>query len=75
MIYNRYQKNPPQGSLFGTFLVVLFSGRFLLEFTKTTMADFMEGAALDMGQLLSIPLVLFGIWLLWKKVNWKKPAS
>jgi prolipoprotein diacylglyceryltransferase len=35
----------------------------------------MEGAALDMGQLLSIPLVLFGIWLLWKKVNWKKPAS
>jgi prolipoprotein diacylglyceryl transferase len=74
MIYNRYQKNPPKGSLFGTFLVVLFSGRFLLEFTKTTMADFMEGAALDMGQLLSIPLVLFGIWLLWSKVNWKKPA-
>ena len=72
IIYKQYDKNPPQGSLFGTFLILLFTGRFFLEFTKTTMADFLEGAALDMGQLLSIPLVLFGVWLLWKKVNWKK---
>lgn len=71
-IYNKYEKNPPQGALFGSFLVILFTGRFLIEFTKETQADFLMGATFDMGQLLSIPFVLFGAWLLWKKVKWKK---
>jgi phosphatidylglycerol:prolipoprotein diacylglycerol transferase len=74
-IYFKYDKNPPEGSLFGTFLVMLFTGRFLIEFTKETQANFLAGAALDMGQLLSIPFVLIGIWLLLKKVNWKKAGA
>lgn len=74
-IYRKYEKNPPEGSLFGTFLVMIFTGRFLLEFTKETQADFLLGAALDMGQLLSIPFVLLGVWLLWKKVNWAKAGA
>src|SRR6056297_2815874 len=74
-IYNKYDKNPPEGSLFGAFLVILFSGRFLIEFTKETLADFLEGATFDMGQLLSIPFVLIGAWILWKKVNWKKAGA
>ena len=69
-IYRKYQNNPPEGSLFGTFLVMLFTGRFLIEFTKVTLADFRADDLLDMGQLLSIPLVLYGAWLLWKKVKW-----
>ena len=71
-IYKKYDQKPPEGSLFATFLIVLFGGRFFLEFTKQTLADFLEGALLDMGQLLSIPLVLIGIWILWKNVKWKK---
>lgn len=71
-IYFKYDKKPPEGSLFGTFLILLFSGRFFIEFTKETLANFMAGSALDMGQLLSIPFVLIGVWLLWKKVKWKK---
>jgi prolipoprotein diacylglyceryltransferase len=74
-IYNKYEKNPPEGSLFGAFLVILFSGRFLIEFTKETLADFLEGATFDMGQLLSVPFVLIGAWILWKKVNWKKAGA
>ena len=70
IIYYRYDKKPPEGSLFGTFLVILFSGRFLIEFTKETLADFLVGATLDMGQLLSIPFVLIGAWILSKKVKW-----
>ncbi|MEX0945371.1 MAG: prolipoprotein diacylglyceryl transferase [Balneolaceae bacterium] len=69
-IYNNYKKNPPEGSLFGTFLIILFTGRFFIEFTKVTLADFRADAFLDMGQLLSIPFVLIGIWLLWKRVKW-----
>lgn len=71
-IYKKYDGDPPEGSLFATFLVLLFGGRFFLEFAKQTLAAFLEGAALDMGQLLSIPLVLIGIWILWKKVDWKR---
>jgi prolipoprotein diacylglyceryltransferase len=62
----------PEGSLFGTFLVLLFTGRFLIEFTKLHHADFEAAWALNMGQLLSIPLVIFGAWLLIKRVDWKK---
>ncbi len=74
-IYFKYNKKPPEGSLFGAFLVMLFSGRFLIEFTKETLADFLEGSLFDMGQLLSVPFVLIGAWLLWKKVNWKKEGA
>ncbi|MGF1670001.1 MAG: prolipoprotein diacylglyceryl transferase [Balneolaceae bacterium] len=71
IIYYKYDKKPPEGSIFGSFLVVLFTGRFLLEFTKIPQAEFAATWALNMGQLLSIPLVIFGIWLLVKKVKWR----
>lgn len=71
-IYYKYDKEPPEGSLFGSFLVLLFSGRFLIEFTKLHHSDFEEALILNMGQWLSIPLVLIGVWLLVSKVNWKK---
>lgn len=71
-MYYKYDKKPPEGALFGSFLVMLFTGRFLIEFTKETLADFMMGSSLDMGQLLSVPFVLAGIWILWKKVKWKR---
>ncbi|MDX1592183.1 MAG: prolipoprotein diacylglyceryl transferase, partial [Balneolaceae bacterium] len=75
-IYKKYDRKPPEGALFGTFLVLLFTGRFLIEFTKETQADFLANATVDMGQLLSIPFVLIGAWLLWKKVDWDaKPSS
>ncbi|MEX2573305.1 MAG: prolipoprotein diacylglyceryl transferase [Balneolaceae bacterium] len=73
-IYFRYDKAPPKGSLFGSFLVLLFSGRFLIEFTKLYHSDFEADLVLNMGQWLSLPLIVFGIWLLVRKVDWKKPA-
>jgi phosphatidylglycerol---prolipoprotein diacylglyceryl transferase len=71
VIYYKYNKKPPEGSLFGSFLVLLFSGRFLIEFTKLHHADFEAAWTFNMGQWLSLPLVAFGAWLLIKKVKWK----
>jgi len=71
-MYKKYKNNPPEGSLFATFLVMLFTGRFLIEFTKLAHSDVEASWALNMGQWLSIPLVLFGLWLMIKKVKWKK---
>lgn len=74
-LYKKYKSAPPRGSIFGLFLIMLFSGRFLLEFTKINQAAFTADWSLNMGQWLSVPLVAFGAWLLWKKVNWSKSAE
>jgi len=52
------------GLIFGTFMVVLWSLRFLYEFLKKEQVDFETNMALNMGQLLSIPLVIVGIIIL-----------
>lgn len=70
VIYRRYRKQPPEGSLFGVFLLLLFGGRFLLEYTKVHQAEFAATWLFNMGQILSIPLIVMGLWLLVRKVDW-----
>ncbi|MDI6401762.1 prolipoprotein diacylglyceryl transferase [Balneolaceae bacterium ANBcel3] len=67
ILYRYYSKNPPEGFLTGFFMITLFSSRFFIEYTKVEQAAFTEGWIFGMGQLLSIPFILFGIWLLYKK--------
>ena len=67
-LYKRYKAHPPEGSLFGIFLIMLFTGRFFLEYTKIPQADFATEWAVNMGQLLSIPMVLIGLYIVFKKV-------
>ena len=70
IIYKKYNTQPPEGSLFGSFLVLLFGGRFLLEYTKLNQAAFAGDWMFNMGQWLSIPLIAIGVWLIFKKVDW-----
>jgi prolipoprotein diacylglyceryl transferase len=53
-----------QGLLAGTFLVLVFAARFVLEFCKTPQAAYEYGQFLTVGQWLSVPCVLAGFWLL-----------
>ncbi|MCZ7557391.1 MAG: prolipoprotein diacylglyceryl transferase [Bacteroidia bacterium] len=55
------------GQLTGAMLTMLFSARFFLEFFKTGQSTLDPSLPITMGQVLSIPLVIFGIWLLTKK--------
>jgi len=71
-IFKKYKEHPPEGLIFGVFLIVLFGGRAVLEVTKVHQAAFAQDWSVTMGQLLSIPFVAAGIWLL-KRVNWKEP--
>lgn len=57
-----YEERP--GLIFGTFLTVLFTARFLIEFVKNDQVGFEAGMALNMGQLLSIPFILIGIFFI-----------
>ncbi len=54
----------PAGRLFGIFLIWCFGLRILFEVFKENQEEFENTMALNMGQILSIPLVLAGICIL-----------
>jgi phosphatidylglycerol---prolipoprotein diacylglyceryl transferase len=56
-----------QGFIFGLFLILLFTARFILEFFKDIQSDFEADMMFNMGQILSVPFVLLGIYLVIKK--------
>jgi prolipoprotein diacylglyceryl transferase len=60
--YNKTKENTPNGKLFGMFMMLIFGFRFFMEFLKENQVGFEEGLPLNMGQLLSIPLVLLGAY-------------
>lgn len=56
-----YKKN---GLIFGVFLIGIFASRFALEFIKLNQEAFESNMPLNMGQLLSLPFIGWGIWLI-----------
>lgn len=65
--YTKTQKKTKQGFLFGLFLVLIFGFRFFVEFLKENQSAFEAGMLLDMGQILSIPFVIGGLYFIFKK--------
>lgn len=65
-IWNKYKATLPDGLLSGVFFVWIFGLRFVWEFFKENQEAFEDGMTFNMGQVLSIPMVLFGIFLLFK---------
>ena len=67
------------GLLFGVGLIGVFLTRFFIEFIKEDQEAFEQGMLLNMGQLLSIPFILFGIYMIWRALSRPaveaKPAS
>lgn len=53
-----------EGLIFGVFLIGVFGTRFLLEFIKLNQEDFEGGLLLNMGQILSIPFIIWGLYLI-----------
>jgi len=66
-----YKKN---GLLFGIFLIGVFGSRFMLEFIKNNQEAFESGLPLNMGQWLSLPFIVWGIWLLLRSSSSPKIA-
>jgi prolipoprotein diacylglyceryl transferase len=68
-LYFRKDAWKKEGLIFGLFMICIFGSRFFVEFVKNNQEDFEAGMALNMGQLLSIPFVLAGIYFVWKAFN------
>ncbi len=62
---NKREKVGP-GFMFGILCVLLFIERFLDEFLKENQSAFENGMALNMGQLLSIPFIIIGFYMMWR---------
>ncbi len=58
------RKNVPPGRIVGILLIVVFGSRFIIEFFKEVQVDKEHGMSLFIGQWLSIPFVLLGIFFL-----------
>ena len=65
-LWNRYKERTPRGLLVGVFFVWVFTLRFLYEFLKENQEAFEANYALNMGQILSIPAVLLGLYFIWQ---------
>ncbi|MCD7962364.1 MAG: prolipoprotein diacylglyceryl transferase [Rikenellaceae bacterium] len=52
------------GLMFGFFLVTLFASRFFIEFVKNPQEDFEQNMLINMGQILSLPFIIVGIYLM-----------
>ena len=66
--YWKTRKSEKQGFLFGSFLVLLWSVRFFVEYTKEPQSgEYLADAisnVLNNGQLLSIPFILIGLYFM-----------
>lgn len=75
IIWNRYKNDLPPGRLLGIFLIWCFGLRILFEFLKENQEAFEDNMALNMGQILSFPLVLAGIFILLRSYKSKKSEN
>jgi len=67
MYWKRNAESRP-GLIFGTFLTLLFTGRFFIEYLKNVQVGFEEDMiarwGMNMGQTLSLPFILIGLFFI-----------
>lgn len=62
--YQTHKTHLKSGKLFGYFMLLIFLARFLIEFLKEPQEAWEKHLWFDMGQILSIPLIILGIAVL-----------
>lgn len=63
-MYYKTKAAEKPGLIFGIWLEIVFFTRFLLEYIKFNQESFEDNLMLNMGQLLSIPFIIWGVWLM-----------
>ncbi|AZA82733.1 prolipoprotein diacylglyceryl transferase [Chryseobacterium lactis] len=71
VVYFMYKKNIisiGKGFYFGMSILLIFIMRILIEFIKVDQVEFEHGMQLNMGQILSIPFILLGLFFIVKSI-------
>lgn len=75
-VFKKFIQKWKEGTFLGWFVLVLFVFRYLIEFTKVDQVEFTGWTdAIRMGQLLSIPFILLGIFFLARGYGWFKTKN
>lgn len=68
-LYWKTNAKDKQGFILGICMIGIFLSRFLIEFIKNVQEPFelqmRASIGVDMGQLLSVPFIIWGVWLIW----------
>ncbi len=64
LMWYKEKEKLPTGRIFGVFMIVLWSLRFSYEFLKENQVSFENQLPINMGQILSIPLIIAGVLIL-----------
>lgn len=73
-LYWKTNASQLKGFLLGAFFTLLFTARFFIEFLKesqggTDDGDLLASYGINMGQMLSVPLVILGLYLVFKNIG------
>lgn len=71
-LYDKWRAKTPRGSLTAIFFIWIFGLRFFYEFLKENQEAFENNLPINMGQILSIPVVIFGIIVLVRSLKSKE---
>jgi prolipoprotein diacylglyceryl transferase len=75
LVDRKYKEERPLGLLASLFLLLYFSGRFIVEFFKAYQTLSPDKSFLTMGQWLSVPFVLIGSFMLYRALRSPVPTS
>lgn len=76
ILYWKFNSQRRPGLIFGVFFTILFSARFVIEYVKNVQETWelgmIESIGINMGQLLSVPFIIVGIYLIVRSL--RRPA-
>lgn len=70
--YRRRPERVGTGFFFGLCILLIFTARILIEYTKENQVGFEDGMLFNMGQLLSVPFVLLGAYCVVRSLKKEK---
>ncbi len=71
-LYRKHPERVGTGFFFGLCLVLIFTFRFFIEYTKDIQVAKEAAMTLNIGQMLSIPFVLIGLYCMWRSFKTAK---
>jgi len=75
ILYKKYGDRLKNGFFFGSAIMLIFTARFFIEFVKENQVDFENSMVLNLGQALSIPFTLLGLFFMIRGIKKSKTAA
>lgn len=66
LLYRKMPQRVGTGFYFGLCLTYIFTFRFYIEYFKEVQEAFEQSLPIDMGQILSLPFIIIGVWCMIK---------